>query len=163
MLNLNQWAIRWGVPFLALEELRMQWGEVCRDHSALGGSGDSEAAVSAEARLLASEAGAWLQRNNSGAYKDDKGRLVRYGLCNESKQQNEILKSADLVGPWPVLITRAMVGTTIGQFAAVECKPRGWTYTGAGREEAQMRYGQGVIAHGGRFKFHAGGPLWPTT
>lgn len=161
MINLNQWAIRWGVPYLALEELRMQWGEVVRCSDALEGSGDSEAAVTAEARLLASEAGAVLWRNNSGAYRDESGRMVRYGLANESKQQNERIKSSDLVGPWPVLITAEMVGTTIGQFAAIECKPRGWTYTGAGRETAQMAFGQGVIAKGGRFKFHSGGPLWP--
>lgn len=161
MLNLNQWAIRWGVPYLALEELRMAWGETTRDCSALEGSGDSEAAVSAEARLLASEAGAVLWRNNSGALKDDEGRWVRYGLANESKQQNAQLKSSDFIGPWPVLITLEMVGQTIGQFAAVECKPRGWSYTGTGREVAQLAYGRGVIAKGGRFTFYSGGPLWP--
>lgn len=161
MQNLNQWAIRWGVPYLALEELRMVWGETARSDTALDGSGDSESATQAEARLLASEAGAVSWRNNSGALPDENGRIVRYGLANESKAQNERIKSSDLILVIPRVVTQEMVGTTIGQFGAVECKERGWRYTGTKRETAQLAFGQGVIAKGGFFRFYAGGPLLP--
>lgn len=67
-----------------------------------------------------------LMRNNSGALKDIEGRLVRYGLGNISRQQNERTKSSDLIGITTITITPDMVGKEIGVFTAVEVKAEGW-------------------------------------
>jgi hypothetical protein len=67
-----------------------------------------------------------IWRNNSGAYQDERGNMIRYGLANESKQENDRIKSSDLIGITPVLITPTMVGMTLGVFTAYECKPEGW-------------------------------------
>lgn len=80
----------------------------------------NEATVQAEARLEASRLGWRLWRNNCGAMMDDKGRLVRYGLANETPKPP--LKSGDLIGLRSVVITPDMVGKTIGQFVSLECK-----------------------------------------
>ena len=39
-----------------------------------------------------------LLRNNSGAFKDETGRVVFFGLGNTSKQRNDLIKSSDLIG-----------------------------------------------------------------
>lgn len=80
----------------------------------------NEATVMAEVRLEASKRGWRLWRNNSGAMMDQTGRLVRYGLGNESVKAT--VRSGDLIGIRPVTITPDMVGQTIGQFVSVECK-----------------------------------------
>lgn len=67
-----------------------------------------------------------IWRNNSGAYQDEFGNFVRYGLANESKQENELIKSSDLIGITPTLITQEMVGYWLGVFTAYEVKPSGW-------------------------------------
>jgi len=101
---------------------------------------DSESRVQAIEQLKAARRGAWLMRNNSGAYKDETGRQVRYGLGNVSKKFNEVCKSPDLCGIEPVVITADMVGTTIGRALLRECKPEGWKYTGTPREVAQKKF-----------------------
>lgn len=161
-MSIEMWAKRWMLPPQALAELRAMWGLDPVEHEPLPGSGNCEAAVQAEAQIMASRAGGVGWRNNVGAYEDPHtGRWVRYGLCNTSKKENERFKSSDLIGPRPVLITPAMVGTTIGQFAAIECKERGWQFNPKDSHEvAQLRYGQAVVAMGGSFQFYSGGPLW---
>lgn len=67
-----------------------------------------------------------LLRNNSGALKDATGRVVRYGLGNNSKSVNETFKSSDLIGITSIVITPEMVGQTIGVFTAVEVKKENW-------------------------------------
>lgn len=62
-----------------------------------------------------------LWRNNVGAFYHKK-TLIRYGLANESKKLNEKLKSADLIGIRPILITEEHVGKIIGQFVSCEIK-----------------------------------------
>jgi hypothetical protein len=57
-----------------------------------------------------------LWRNNTGALKDQSGRLVRYGLCQGS---------SDLIGLRQVTITPEMVGQTLAVFTAIEVKDRG--------------------------------------
>ncbi len=51
--------------------------------------------------MAASKCGAVVWRNNTGAYKDKAGRLVRYGLC---------VGSSDIIGIYE------------GRFIAIECK-----------------------------------------
>lgn len=82
-----------------------------------------------------------IWRNNSGAYQDEFGRMVRYGLCNDSAQLNAVIKSSDLIGITPTLITPAMVGYYLGVFTAYECKPEGWKLTpGDKRGLAQAKF-----------------------
>jgi hypothetical protein len=70
-----------------------------------------------------------LLRNNSGALLDETGRLVRYGLGNASKKHNDSFKSSDLIGIRSLVVTEDMVGTVIGQFAAIEVKGEGWKFS----------------------------------
>lgn len=101
----------------------------------------TENPVSKAVRLLAAGWGWKLWRNNVGAFQDDRGVWVRYGLANESKQMNEVIKSSDLIGVAPVTITREMVGQTVGIFVAIETKRSGWKYsTNDKRAVAQAKY-----------------------
>lgn len=86
----------------------------------------AESEIQQQIRLAAAAAGVRVFRNNSGAFQDDKGRWIRYGLANESKQYNEVCKSSDLICITPVTITPEMVGKTLGVFTAIECKSPGW-------------------------------------
>lgn len=87
----------------------------------------SEAAVQTHTRLAHAQIGP-MWRNNSGACYDDRGRLVRYGLGNDSAQINREIKSSDLIGITPVLITPNMYGQILGVFTAYECKPSYWGF-----------------------------------
>lgn len=153
MVNLTSWAARWGVPLEALLDLKTQIGLVAEDPAPLAGA--SEAAVQNHARLVASAAGGRRWRNNSGAFRDAGGQLVRFGLANDSAAVNAKIKSSDLIGIDPVLIGPEHLGQTLGVFVAEECKPVGWHYTGTDRERAQLAFGQLVISLGGRFRFVA--------
>lgn len=95
--KLTQWAIRHGVSHVALAELTAMFTSPNTDPSRVIPDA-SEAAVVNNVTLEASRAGARLWRNNVGDCKDERGRLIRYGLCNTSKQMNEQIKSSDLIG-----------------------------------------------------------------
>lgn len=113
----------------------------------------SEQDVQAALRLAASKRGDVLWRNNSGVLRDERGVPVRFGLCNDSKAVNDIVKSSDLIGIKRVLVTPDMVGTVVGVFWAVECKREGWRYTGTPREIAQLRFIEIVREAGGDAAF----------
>ena len=109
----------------------------------------AESEVQQQIRLAVGSAG-YLWRNNSGAFRDEKGRWIRYGLANESKQFNEVCKSSDLIGITPVTVTPDMVGKTIGVFTAVECKQPGWKLLPSDkRGAAQLNFINLVRACGG--------------
>lgn len=109
-----------------------------------------ESAVQQRVRLELAQAGALAWRNNVGAAEDKSGRIIRYGLCNESAQMNRALKSSDLIGVIPVVIRPDHVGRTVGVFAAIECKPSGWNLTpGDQRGQAQARFIELVRSVGG--------------
>ena len=148
MKQFNEWATKHGVSAVAIDELRAILTSPVTDPEHII-KGVSEAAVQSAVRLEASDAGCRLWRNNVGACKDERGRLIRYGLVNESKQLNAELKSSDLVGVRPVIITQNMVGSTIGQFMVREVKKVGWVYTGTDREVAQLRFMNLVVGLGG--------------
>lgn len=116
----------------------------------------SEAQVQQEIRLAASQRGIILMRNNSGACTDMTGRLVRYGLGNDSAKINKVRKSSDLIGVTPVMITQEMVGHVVGVFTAVECKAEGWTGPSNDRDRAQLAFGEWIVKHGGLFRFATG-------
>lgn len=115
-----------------------------------------EANIQALIRLEASRFGIKLWRNNVGALQDMQGRYVRYGLANDSAQLNAILKSSDLIGIKPVLITQDMVGITIGQFVAREIKSPTWKYKGTEREKAQQAFIDLINQLGGDAMFCTG-------
>lgn len=146
---IDEWAHRWGLPRAAVLELR----ELLRTETPETESGGSEAGVQSKVRLEASRKGIILWRNNCGAYKAENGSLVRYGLANDNKEMNSRVKSSDLIGIRPVIITPAMVGSTLGQFVAIECKRPGWKFHGSERETAQQRFHDIVVAAGGWARF----------
>lgn len=109
-----------------------------------------EAAVQSRTRLELARLGALAYRNNVGACEDKTGRIIRYGLCNESAQMNRALKSSDLIGVMPVVIQPHHVGRTIGVFTAIECKSSDWHLTpGDARAQAQLRFIELVRSVGG--------------
>lgn len=73
----------------------------------------SEQAIQQAIRLKLSKGPVRLFRNNTGALRDERGQLVRYGLCSGS---------SDLIGFRQVTITPDMVGQQLAVFAAVEVK-----------------------------------------
>lgn len=149
-MNLTEWASRWGLPPQALVELS---GALSVEAPELS-TGKSESAVQSRVRLAAARKGTMhLWRNNVGVLVDKTGRPVRYGLANDSKAVNEVIKSADLIGLEKVLITPAHIGTIIGRFVSLECKPEGWKYTATPREVAQARWANLINTYGGSARF----------
>lgn len=155
MNTLSEWKRKHGISDEAYNDLCLLWG-IHEHPESSSVDGKSEAYSQTKVMLAESYAGTTLFRNNVGAAQDKTGRIIRYGLCNESKKMNEKMKSSDLIGVRPVTITREMVGTVIGQFVAIEVKKPGWSFEGDEHETAQLRFGGMVAANGGFFKFSNG-------
>ena len=165
-MTFNEWVQRNPQAAAELAQVTAQQPVLGSAHA-----GFDEAYAQQQARFAISRAGGLSWRNNVGATPAKVGyhcprchfegevdqRIVRYGLANDSHQLNSVVKSSDLIGVMPKLITPAMVNTTIGQFVAVECKRPGWHYTGKGREEAQQAYLSVVSGKGGLAQFSTGG------
>ncbi len=93
-------------------------------------------------QIKAMEYGCHLLRNNSGALKDESGRLVRYGLGNVSKQHNDSIKSSDLIG------FTSVAGVAV--FTAIEVKRPDWKPSMLNaREVAQSNFINWVKKNGG--------------
>lgn len=125
----------------------------------VGVTGDpgSEARVQSLVRLEAAGRDCVLWRNNSGAFKDDRGRLVRFGLGAESKVQTEHLASSDLIGWRRVLIGPQHVGTVMAQFLSREIKAPGWHMVPSDRRaHAQAAWLALVVRDGGDGAFATG-------
>jgi hypothetical protein len=116
----------------------------------------SEAGILSDIRLEASEKGARLWRNNVGATYTQSGNFIRYGLANDSSQLNAVIKSADLIGIRPILITQEHVGMIIGQFISREVKKPGWRYSNTDRERAQSAWAELILSLGGDACFTTG-------
>jgi hypothetical protein len=152
MTDIYAWAKRHGVPYPAVQELLALFGTVQRDVTAANGL--SEAAVQTNLRLEASRKGIRLWRNNVGVAHDPEAcTYVRYGLANESTQMNRVIKSSDLIGIAPIVITEAMIGNVIGQFISREVKAANWRYSGTEREVAQLNWIKLVTSLGGNACF----------
>lgn len=151
---LTEWAARWNLPPGALADLRANVLHIDTPVS-LPDTGKSEAFVQSAARLDVSKLwGGRAWRNNVGAVHDEEtGSFLRYGLCNDSSQVNKVLKSADLIGIRPVVITQAHVGHVIGQFVSIECKAPGWKWAGTEREVAQGNWATLIASLGGDARF----------
>lgn len=155
--TLGQWAKRWGIPEIALNELYEQLRVTGVPESPKGAK--TEAGATTHVRMQASKHDSVLWRNNVGQIDPtsyDGKSFIRYGLANDSKQMNKNIKSSDLIGIRRKLITMDMVGTHVGQFVAREVKKPGWKYSGTAREEAQLRYIELVISMGGDGAFTTG-------
>lgn len=151
---LDEWAAKWGVPYDALVDLRARVGITFVEAVARGKAGESR--QQSIVRLEAAQKGIWLTRNNVGALMDSRGIPVRYGLANESRAQNEVVKSGDLIGIRPIVIQPRHLGATIGQFVSREMKHEGWTYRGDKHERAQLAWINFVIGKGGDAAFATG-------
>src|ERR1700722_18323802 len=125
--QIYQWALKWRVPLPGIHELQSMWGMSPTIPNMLdSGEPNSEKYVQSMVRLEAGRKNIRLWRNNVGVLQDETGRPVRYGLANDSKALNEKIKSGDLIGWRPMLITPVMVGATVAQFVSRECKPAKW-------------------------------------
>lgn len=149
-MMLDQWAHKWGICAEAIRELRCEWG-IYEFHD----SRPSRNPTGSEARqqdlvsLEAARMGVRLFRNNSGAFRTDDGRMVRFGLGNVSKQWNAVFASPDLVGWRPRIITPDMIGATIGQACMREMKHEGWKFNpNDAHEAAQFNFLKLAIADG---------------
>ena len=152
-MNLYEWAARWGIDGCAITELREEMG-LDGSTSTVTTDATTEAGVQSRVRLDMARNGAVMWRNNVGAMQDpETGRVVRYGLANESKRMNEQFKSSDLIGVTPVEILPGHIGMTLGVFTAIETKAPGWIYRGTPREQAQKRYIDLVVSKGGIARF----------
>lgn len=157
-MTLEAWAAAWGVSPAALFDLRMRLG-IAGMHMpplVIQGNPGSETRQQSLVRLDAAANGVWLTRNNVGALLDKRGVPIRYGLANESKEQNQKVKSADLIGIRPITITPLHVGLVIGQFVSREVKHAGWKYTGDEHERAQLNWCNFVLSKGGDAAFCSG-------
>ena len=96
----------------------------------------AEAHIQQAIRLELSRGPVRLWRNNTGALRDQNGRMVTFGLCPGS---------ADLIGYRQVTITPEMVGQTLAVFCAIEVKAPGGRAT-----QEQLRFLQHVQDAGGR-------------
>lgn len=143
-MDLTQWATRWQLPPQAVAELQQLTAAYADPNS-----GKSEEAVASECRLELNQRGIITMRNNVGALKDAKGRWVRFGLCNETKGMNEVIKSSDDICIIPYVVKPKDIGRKLGVFLGVEHKKRDWVYTGEGREVAQANFQRMVGSVGG--------------
>ena len=155
-MSLHDWALKHGISIQAFDELLAVMGTSGVEPLAASHAGTPEVFVQNSVRISASQNGWYMCRNNVGVLKDKNGRPIRYGLANDNPSMNKVLKSGDLIGIKPVLITLQMVGQTIGQFASLECKPAGWRYTATEHEKAQQSWIKLILARGGYAKFTTG-------
>jgi hypothetical protein len=150
----HAWARMWNIPADAVTDYeRTLIASIPSPEIALHNH-RSEAGVQSEVRLEAAAIpGLMLWRNNVGAAITEEGQHVRYGLANDSKRLNTVIKSADLIGIYRRLITPHMVGLYFGQFVSREIKPANWRYSGNPREVAQLKWAELIASHGGDASF----------
>ncbi len=161
MSVIRQWASEYGIDLGALFELERRLGIRARELQ--GYPEPPDAPLGSESRqqslvlLEAAEKGITLWRNNVGALMDKRNIPVRYGQANVSKEMNEVIKSADLIGSEPLLIQPWHVGTTVARFLSVEMKHEGWVFNPNDAHEcAQLAWLEFVVAQGGRAIFATG-------
>ena len=117
----------------------------------------NESTIQAKVRLDASKLGWRLWRNNVGVLMDSRGVPVRFGLANDSAGVNKIIKSADLIGIRPVIITQDRVGKVIGQFVSIECKSEDYKFNKNNpHDQAQIQWMELITEYGGYAKFSRG-------
>lgn len=150
-MNFLEWAVAAG---LTMEQIRSyQYHLGTYDERLTDGEGSSEAAVVARCKVRASKMGGRLWKNHKGAAVLQDGTFMRYGILNESKRISDDIKSSDLIGVYPLVITQDMVGSTVGQLWLVEVKEEDWHFTGDAHEMAQLKFLELGLAMGARATF----------
>jgi len=153
---LDAWAKRHGISDRAFSELFevMRASEPSLAASPIPPRSQSEAAAQQLIRLEVAYRGGRVWRNNSGAAQDEAtGRVVRYGLGNDSRAVNAVFKSSDLIGITPVTCP---CGRKYGVFTAYEVKKPGWSLRpGDKRGQAQFNFIKRVVSLGGYARFAA--------
>jgi hypothetical protein len=147
---ITEWARKWKIPAEALVDLS---NTLIPPNSGHDSDARTEADVQADVREKVSKNGGRIWRNNCGVATSCDGRPIRFGLANDSKKINSIIKSSDLIGITPHKVMLSDVGKIVGVFTAYEVKKPGWNFTGTKREKAQERFLQLVVAMGGIGKF----------
>lgn len=155
-MKLYAWAARWRIPPQAIAELQTVYGLDGTPGDDEHAGKKSEAFAQSQVVFEGAQKGIRLWRNNVGAFQDDTGRLIRYGLANDSKQLNAVVKSGDLIGIRPVRIGPEHVGQVIGQMVSREIKAPGWRYSETPREVAQLRWAEMIMSLGGDAGFATG-------
>lgn len=156
MIHLNQWASRWQIPPQCLAELLQVLGagdpgRTVGQHEHDG----SEAGLQSAIRLEAMRRyGILLMRNNVGACETTEGRMIRYGLANDSAHVNRSFKSSDLIGITPYTVQAHDVGHLLGVFTAFETKRPGWRFRQSDkRAVAQLNFINRIVSLGGFGRF----------
>lgn len=158
---LRTWGAKHGVPFAALLELEQMLGLIgSAAITAVQPEGEpgSEGRQQSLIRLEGADKGYMLFRNNVGGVK---GSALRYGLANESQRQNDVLKSADLIGwleRWfPPGYVVGPEGLRIAQFVSIEAKEELWQCDpNDPHTAAQINWMNLVLAAGGIAMFATG-------
>lgn len=161
MIQLLDWATRWGISPAALADLQHVMGAGLPPSPAHDDPRTSEAYVQSLVRGEAPKYGVHLWRNNVGAKAlideaTGEKSFIRWGLANESKAQNAVLKSGDLIGWRSFTIEPRHVGARFAQFVSRECKKVDWTWKGDKHEVAQMNWARLVTSAGGDAQFVTG-------
>lgn len=149
-MTLTQWAARWQINPSALVELVALLGvDMPPERKTV--TGISESAVQQAVRLAVAKRGDRVWRNNSGAAQVTDGRMIRFGLGNDSEHTNKIFKSSDLIG---ITQVRCPCGHRYGVFTAYEVKRPGWSLTpGDSRAQAQFNFMKFIVSLGGIGRF----------
>lgn len=157
MSFLEEWAALHNVSAAALFDLRVRMGTASMPELVVKGQLGSESRQQSLVRLDAVENGVWLTRNNVGVLLNERGTPIRFGIANETPQQNKVVKSGDLLGIKPILIGPQHIGSVIGQFVSRECKKDGWKFNPNDKHEAaQLNWANFVISKGGDAAFATG-------
>lgn len=111
----------------------------------------TESEVQQLIQIEAAKHGIILMRNNCGAFKDATGRVVRYGLGNESKKKAEKIRSSDLIGIWPFKMDCGYGDFLQGRFVAIEVKASDWNPNKKldAHEQAQKNFIDFINSKGG--------------
>ncbi|QWY83124.1 hypothetical protein [Rhizobium phage RHph_X2_24] len=117
-----------------------------------------ENSVAQRVQLEAARLNILTMRNNVGVAIAADGRHVRYGLMNESKKQNDYIKSSDYIAITPVqCYVPGIEWTTLGVFTAIETKASDWKFSQSDeRAVAQLRFHDMVRQYGGFAGFATG-------
>lgn len=95
-----------------------------------------ELTIQNEIRLALAKAGVPAFRNNVGAYKNQEGRYVTFGVGEKG--------GSDLICITPITITPEMVGSIVGVFTAIEVKtPKGRV------SKEQQAFIEAILHYGG--------------
>ena len=118
----------------------------------------NESTVAQQVMLEEARLGLLGMRNNVGACQDQTGRLIRYGLMNESAKINAKIKSSDRILIVPTWCYREGLGWGwLGAFGAIETKKTGWKFSHADeRAVAQQAFHDIVRGYGGFAGFATG-------